>query len=163
MEATFHAGNRQLLYSRMKPSSMLLMFSGDPVRKTNDEYYPFFAERNFVYLTGLGCKQAAVGLGTSHRSFQQADRRLFIFLNCLRLVKFLFCKHCLTGFLIGNLLNVLSGRCASHCCSLNSFFHCEPLCIIRRKSFCPRRNSGLNTFYTESGLSLSLVLKTCSR
>ena len=60
MEATFHAGNRQLLYSRMKPSSMLLMFSGDPVRKTNDEYYPFFAERNFVYLTGLGCKQAAL-------------------------------------------------------------------------------------------------------
>ena len=60
MEATFHAGNRQLLYSRMKPSSMLLMFSGDPVRKTNDEYYPFFAERNFVYLTGLGCKEAAL-------------------------------------------------------------------------------------------------------
>lgn len=60
MEATFHAGNRQLLYSRMKPSSMLLMFSGDPVRKTNDEYYPFFAERNFVYLTGLQCKEAAL-------------------------------------------------------------------------------------------------------
>ena len=60
MEATFHAGNRQLLYSRMKPSSMLLMFSGDPVRKTNDEYYPFFAERNFVYLTGLGCREAAL-------------------------------------------------------------------------------------------------------
>ena len=59
MEATFHAGNRQLLYSRLKPSSMLLMFSGDPVRKTNDEYYPFFAERNFVYLTGLQCKEAA--------------------------------------------------------------------------------------------------------
>ncbi|MGN1021079.1 MAG: aminopeptidase P N-terminal domain-containing protein [Aristaeellaceae bacterium] len=60
MEATFHAGNRQQLYSRMKPSSMLLMFSGDPVRKTNDEYYPFFAERNFVYLTGLTCREAAL-------------------------------------------------------------------------------------------------------
>ena len=53
-------GNRQKLYSAMLPSSVLLIFSGNEVRKTNDEYYPFFADRNFVYLTGLDCKEAAL-------------------------------------------------------------------------------------------------------
>lgn len=39
---------------------MLAVFSGEELRKTNDEYYPFFAERNFVYLTGLECKNAVL-------------------------------------------------------------------------------------------------------
>ena len=60
MKASFHMGNRQKLYSAMLPSSVLLIFSGNEVRKTNDEYYPFFADRNFVYLTGLDCKEAAL-------------------------------------------------------------------------------------------------------
>ena len=37
----------------MKPASILVMFSGEDIRKTNDEYWPFFTERNFYYLTGL--------------------------------------------------------------------------------------------------------------
>ena len=83
MEATFHAGNRQLLYSRMKPSSMLLMFSGDPVRKTNDEYYPFFADRNFVYLTGLECKEAvllAAQMGAAIQYDETAQSPFFTYL-----------------------------------------------------------------------------------
>ncbi len=53
MDKSFHAGNRKKLYEQMKPYSMLILYSGDEIRKTNDEYYPFFADRNFVYLTGL--------------------------------------------------------------------------------------------------------------
>ena len=58
MQQSFHINNRRKLYEMMKPSSVLLIFSGEEVRKTNDEHYPFFADRNFVYLTGLDCKEA---------------------------------------------------------------------------------------------------------
>lgn len=56
MLSSFHAGNRERLYTQLKPGTILVMFSGEEVRKTNDEYYPFFADRNFVYLTGLESK-----------------------------------------------------------------------------------------------------------
>ena len=35
-------------------------FPAKKFAKTSDEFYPFFAERNFVYLTGLECKQAVL-------------------------------------------------------------------------------------------------------
>ena len=60
MTAAYHTGNRKRLYENMKPASLLVMFSGREIRKTNDEYYPFFAERNFVYLTGLECRDAVL-------------------------------------------------------------------------------------------------------
>ena len=60
MEQSFHVTNRKKLYDMMLPSSVLLIFSGEEVRKTNDEFYPFFADRSFVYLTGLECKEAAL-------------------------------------------------------------------------------------------------------
>jgi len=53
MDRSFHQGNRARLYDAMQPASVLLMFSGTEIRKTNDEYYPFFTDRNFYYLTGL--------------------------------------------------------------------------------------------------------------
>lgn len=53
MNASFHTGNRKRLYEAMKPASLLVMFSGEDVRKTNDEYYPFYTDRDFYYLTGL--------------------------------------------------------------------------------------------------------------
>ncbi len=60
MQAAFHAEKRHAFYDAMLPESVLLLFSGEEVRKTNDEYYPFFADRNFVYLTGLDCKEAVL-------------------------------------------------------------------------------------------------------
>lgn len=53
MDKSFHMGNRERLYAAMKPASLLVMFSGENIRKTNDEYWPFFTDRNFYYLTGL--------------------------------------------------------------------------------------------------------------
>ena len=60
MDKTFHAGNRQRLYALMKPASLLVIFSGEEIRKTNDEYYPFYADRSFVYLTGISSKEAVL-------------------------------------------------------------------------------------------------------
>ncbi len=60
MKSEFFVGNRKRLYEKLPEGTILVMFSGEEVRKTNDEYYPFFADRNFVYLTGLECKEAAL-------------------------------------------------------------------------------------------------------
>ena len=60
MDQMFYAGNRQRFYDAMKPHSLLVLFSGEEVRKTNDEYYPFFADRSFVYLTGISQKQSVL-------------------------------------------------------------------------------------------------------
>ncbi|MCL2472967.1 MAG: aminopeptidase P N-terminal domain-containing protein, partial [Treponema sp.] len=58
MENSFYTGNRQALLARLKseqgPSDALaVVYSGEAPRKTNDEYYPFFTNRNFIYLTGI--------------------------------------------------------------------------------------------------------------
>lgn len=60
MKAAYYQANRTRLYEMLKPGSLLLLFSGEEIRKTNDEYYPFFADRSFVYFTGLTCKQATL-------------------------------------------------------------------------------------------------------
>ena len=57
MDKTFHSGNRERLYGKMKENSILLLFSGTEVRKTNDEFYPFYTDRNFLYLTGLDSRE----------------------------------------------------------------------------------------------------------
>ena len=54
----FFCANRQKLYAMLEPNSILLLYSGVEVRKTNDEYYPFFADRDFVYLTGIEQKES---------------------------------------------------------------------------------------------------------
>ncbi len=57
MDKRFYQGNRERFYQQMKEQSLLVMFSGMEVRKTNDEYYPFYTNRNFLYLTGLDGKE----------------------------------------------------------------------------------------------------------
>ena len=57
MEKEFFKGNRQNFYKQMKENSLLVMFSGLEIRKTNDEFYPFYTNRNFLYLTGLDSKE----------------------------------------------------------------------------------------------------------
>lgn len=59
MKKAFFQGNREKLYAKMKENSLLVLFSGMEVRKTNDEFYPFYTNRNFLYLTGLDQKELA--------------------------------------------------------------------------------------------------------
>lgn len=53
MKAEFHCNNRQKLYASLPNQTLVLLFSGRPLRKTADENYPFYTDRNFLYLTGL--------------------------------------------------------------------------------------------------------------
>ncbi|MDO4562474.1 MAG: aminopeptidase P N-terminal domain-containing protein [Clostridia bacterium] len=53
MDTLFYQGNRAELYKALKPGDTVILFSGTAPRKTADENYPFFASRNFVYLTGI--------------------------------------------------------------------------------------------------------------
>ena len=53
MDRSFYEENRKALYASLTPGSALVMFSGHAPRKTADEMYPFFADRSFVYFTGI--------------------------------------------------------------------------------------------------------------
>ena len=60
MDKEFFRGNRERLYGQMKENSLLALFSGTEVRKTNDEFYPFYTHRSFFYLTGLDGRDLAL-------------------------------------------------------------------------------------------------------
>ena len=57
MNKEFHIGNRAALAGRLENNSLLVMFSGEQKRKTSDEYYAFYTNRDFYYLTGLDSKE----------------------------------------------------------------------------------------------------------
>jgi len=58
MTSAYYFSNRRRFYEQMDSGSLLILFSGTEIRRSSDEYYPFSPDRNFVYLTGLGCKEA---------------------------------------------------------------------------------------------------------
>ena len=60
MTSAYYTSNRCRFYDRMEPDSILILFSGREIRRSSDEYYPFSPDRNFVYLTGLSCKDAVL-------------------------------------------------------------------------------------------------------
>lgn len=76
MKADFYKGNREKLYDMLPEGSIAVIFSGRDILKTNDEYYPFFADRNFVYLTGLECKESI--LMAAKDGSGSVDERLYI-------------------------------------------------------------------------------------
>lgn len=53
MKREFFAENRQRLYRKIPEKFLVLMFSGHAPVRTNDEHYPFFADRNYTYLAGV--------------------------------------------------------------------------------------------------------------
>jgi Xaa-Pro aminopeptidase len=53
MDRAFYGENRRRLAAHMSENDAMLFFSGEPVRKSADENFPFFANRNFLYLTGI--------------------------------------------------------------------------------------------------------------
>ena len=58
MNQEFHIGNRQKLYTMLQPGSLMALFSGREIRKSADANYLFYANRNFVYLTGISQKES---------------------------------------------------------------------------------------------------------
>jgi Xaa-Pro aminopeptidase len=60
MDKTFHGKNRQKLAAHMTGNEVMLFFSGESIRKTADENFPFFVNRNFLYLTGIKQEQSVL-------------------------------------------------------------------------------------------------------
>ena len=57
MESKFYKENREALMNQVEDQSAAIFFSGRAIRKSSDEDYGFFANRNFVYLTGVEQKE----------------------------------------------------------------------------------------------------------
>ncbi len=49
----FHIQKRKELLAQVGDDALLVLFSGRAPRRTADDFYPFFANRSFLYLTGL--------------------------------------------------------------------------------------------------------------
>ena len=60
MDRSFFSKNRQKLAAHMADNEAMLFFSGESVRKSADEDFPFFTNRNFLYLTGIKQEQSAL-------------------------------------------------------------------------------------------------------
>jgi Xaa-Pro aminopeptidase len=60
MEQRFYSENRRKVAAHMTGNEAMLFFSGEPVRKTGDEDFPFFTNRNFLYLTGIKQEQSVL-------------------------------------------------------------------------------------------------------
>jgi Xaa-Pro aminopeptidase len=60
MDQNFYSQNRRRLAAQMAENDAMLFFSGESVRKTADENFPFFTDRNFLYLTGVKQEQSAL-------------------------------------------------------------------------------------------------------
>ncbi len=74
MNKRLHIENRRRIAAQMTDGDAMLFFSGESVRKTADENYPFFTNRNFLYLSGVKQEQSALLLqnkagGLSERLF----------------------------------------------------------------------------------------------
>ena len=75
MESNFYKGNREKLYASLPNGTLLVTFSGKEVIKTADEFYPFFANRNFVYLTGLDRKEFILA---AFKDNDKVEEKIFI-------------------------------------------------------------------------------------
>lgn len=53
MDYHFHLENRRELYGSLRENSLFICFAGRNIPQSADAEYDFFANRNFVYLTGL--------------------------------------------------------------------------------------------------------------
>lgn len=76
MNAAFYRNNRRKFAERMEDGSAALFFSGFAPRKRADENYPFCADRNFVYLTGISRDEGLI-LGIS-KIGGTVEEKLFI-------------------------------------------------------------------------------------
>lgn len=77
MDKTFHLRNRRGIAAHLAEGDLMLFFSGESVRKSADEDYPFFTNRNFLYLTGVRQPRSVLWL---HNRGGIVQERLFVLL-----------------------------------------------------------------------------------
>lgn len=74
MIGLFFSENRKTFMEQMEPGELAVFLSGELLRKSADDDYPFHANRNFVYLTGIEQKESILmlykdGSGTAEKLF----------------------------------------------------------------------------------------------
>ena len=60
MDKKFYSENRRKVTAHMTGNEAMLFFSGEGMRKSADENFPFFTNRNFLYLTGIQQERSAL-------------------------------------------------------------------------------------------------------
>ena len=75
MDKSFYDKNRRKIAAKMTDGDVMLFFSGESVHKTADENYPFFTNRNFLYLTGVKQEQSVLLL---QNKGDAVSERLFV-------------------------------------------------------------------------------------
>jgi Xaa-Pro aminopeptidase len=76
MEKNEYTLRRAKLFDQLKDQSFALIFSGVPPQFSNDATYPFFANRNFFYLTGIEqehCALMIVKSSKGHKTYLLID------------------------------------------------------------------------------------------
>lgn len=53
MDREFYQENRKTLYESVEKNSLVILFGGHAPKRSNDENYEFYANRNFLYLTNV--------------------------------------------------------------------------------------------------------------
>ncbi len=53
MNQEFYQENRKTLYESVEKNSLVILFGGHAPKRSNDENYEFYANRNFLYLTNV--------------------------------------------------------------------------------------------------------------
>lgn len=74
MEALFFSENRKTFMEQIESGELAIFLSGELLRKSADDDYPFHANRNFVYLTGIEQRNSILMLykeegGTAEKLF----------------------------------------------------------------------------------------------
>ena len=87
MDKIFYSENRRKLAAHLTGNDAMLFFSGESVRKSADENFPYFANRNFLYLTGIKQENSALLL----------QRRADLISECLFVTKPNFEREIWTG------------------------------------------------------------------
>lgn len=78
MEPSFHIANRHKLYETLGEDWVAVLFAGTAPRQSADAYYPFFTNRNFLYLTGLSGAETAGFIFVAHRRREQVTETVYI-------------------------------------------------------------------------------------
>lgn len=71
MESLFYKENRKEFIDRMEPGEAALFYCGESIRRSCDEHYDFFANRNFLYLCGINQKESILLLEKEGETYRE--------------------------------------------------------------------------------------------
>lgn len=71
MESLFYKENRKEFIDHMEPGEAALFYCGESIRRSCDEHYDFFANRNFLYLCGINQKESILLLEKEGETYRE--------------------------------------------------------------------------------------------